>query len=329
MLGNRKVGLRDIPKPRPPNRGVLVQVIASGICRSEMPAYRGDLEKESNEGHEIAGRVVDAGNSHHWKEGDRVGVHAVWGCGVCSWCAAGEYTFCRERRIAERGHSDYVLAPDHVLCRLPDECPFDVGVLLTGCTFAHAFHGNARLQTRAGETVAVIGMNAAGLSHVLLQSWLGATVIAAGVDENCLKLARELGAAQTVSLEYGDVAGEVSHATRGGLADKAIECAGQAETLKLALKCVRPGGRVLCSGEQGTVPLSIGEELIRRDITLTGTWYYHYSEYPRIVECFRAGLPLEKLITHRFDLQDAGEAYRLCDMGHPGKVIFERRGDRS
>lgn len=322
LSGRNRVGLREVPEPRPPRGGVVVQVMASGLCRSEFGAYRDGHKGESNEGHEVAGRIVDASRSRLWNRGDRVGVHAVWGCGRCRWCRTGRYTYCHEHSIMERGHSQFVVAPDHVLCRLPEECPFETGVLLAGCTFAHAFHGNVRLGTRGGEKVLVLGLGPAGLSHALMQSWIGAEVIAVDGDEARRALAKELGASHTVNPDTTDVVEAVTDLTGGGMADSAIECAGRADALKLALTCVRPAGRVLCSGEQGSVPISIGRELIRRDITLTGTWYCHYCEYPRVVECFRTGVPVHKLITHRFPLKDADTAFRIAAADQAGKVLL-------
>ena len=79
-LGSERIAVRDVPRPCTPKRGVVVQVLASGICRSELPAYRGPRSTESNEGHEIAGRIVDTGHARHWQSGDRVGIHVAPGC---------------------------------------------------------------------------------------------------------------------------------------------------------------------------------------------------------------------------------------------------------
>lgn len=323
LLGKRNVRVRDIPKPRPPANAVLVQVMASGLCKSEFGAYRGRTKKESNDGHEVAGIIVDARGSRRWKSGDRVGVHAVWGCGGCAWCRVGKYTYCQERFIMERGHSQFVLAPDHAICRLPDDCPYDVGVLLTGCTIGHAFHSKRLLGTQPGEFTVIVGLGPTGLSQTLMQSWAGAQVIAVDVNAERLGLATELGATHVIDSSHTDTVEAVQEITRGRLSDSAIECAGRPDAVKLAINCVRPGGKVLCSGEQGAVPIAINNDLIRRDISLMGTWYYHYCEYPELVQSFRNGLALEGLITHRFALQEAAKAFQAYASGSTGKIIFE------
>lgn len=323
LLGRSKVRVHDIPKPRPPANAVLVKVMASGVCKSEFGAYRGTQEKESNEGHEVAGVIVEARGSRRWKEGDRVGVHAVWGCAHCEWCKAGKYTYCSDRLIMERGHSEFILAPDHAICRLPDDCPYDVGVLLTGCTIGHAFHSRNLLGTNAGDVVVIVGMGPTGLSQTLMQSFAGAEVIAVDRREDRLALAADVGAAHVVNSQNVDAIDAVKEITRGRLANSAIECVGEPDAIKIALGCVGPGGRVLCSGEQGIVPIAINSDLIRRDITLLGTWYYHYCEYPSLVECFANGLSPKKLISHSFSLSDAAKAFHEYEAGRTAKIIFE------
>jgi len=326
LLGKKKVKVNEIAKPRPPANAVLVEVMASGLCRSEFGAYCGHHRKESNEGHEVAGVIVEARGSRRWKKGDRVGVHAVWGCGRCAWCKSGKYTYCPDRFIMERGHSQFVLAPDHAICLLPDDCPFDTGVLLTGCTIGHAYHCRSLIGARPEDVVVVVGLGPTGLSQTLMQSWSGAEVIAVDVSSARLRMAGDLGAAHCVDSSAVDTIAAIGEITHGRLADCAIECAGTPDAIKVALACVRPGGKVLCSGEQGVVPLAINNDLIRRDITMMGTWYYHYSEYPGLVDCFHRGLSPQKLITHRFGLGQAAKAFREYEVGHTGKIIFEPNG---
>jgi len=89
MLGGERVEVMHVPDPEPPEGGVVVRVRASGLCGSEMHRYRDaqTIEAPPNGGHEPAGEVVDATRSRRWQVGDRVGIHAVWGCGRCDWCA--------------------------------------------------------------------------------------------------------------------------------------------------------------------------------------------------------------------------------------------------
>ena len=134
LLGNEKLTVKEYPEPILTYKNdLLIQVKASGICGSEMHGYRGPTPHTSNGGHEVAGEVIDAGRSTKFKVGDRVGIHAVWGCGDCRWCGVGKYTYCNNRTGRDLGtHVERFAAPDHVCLKLPEDVPFDVGVLLTG-----------------------------------------------------------------------------------------------------------------------------------------------------------------------------------------------------
>ena len=141
----RQLPLKNIPKPTHNENDLLIQVKASGICGSEMHGYRSPTPHASNGGHEVAGEVIDAGGSTKFKVGDHVGVHAVWGCGDCRWCAVGKYTFCGNRIGGGSGtHAERLAAPEHVCLKLPEDIPFDIGVLLTGDGFGVPYHVSQR-----------------------------------------------------------------------------------------------------------------------------------------------------------------------------------------
>ena len=107
------------------------------------------------------------------------------------------------------------------------------------------------------------------------------------------------------------------------LANKCIEAVGHPETLRLALKLVGKSGTVMAIGEQGNVPINLSENLIRRDITLMGSWFYHYSEYPSMLNLYRCELPIKQVITDHFPLLEAETAFSKFARGETGKVILE------
>ena len=323
MLGGERVEVMDAPDPEPPEGGVVVRVRASGLCGSEMHRYREaqTIEAPPNGGHEPAGEVVDATRSHRWQVGDRVGIHAVWGCGRCDWCAQGIYTFCDHHSVGVGAHAELFAAPDHVLVRLPDDVDFPVGALLAGDGLGVPYHTSQRLKTRGGDTVAVVGCGPIGLGNVLVQAFLGARVVGLDLVPRRLDWARELGAAAT--LDPGEEPVEALRAiTAGRMADAVIEASGRPEGFALALRLVGKGGTIACCGENRDVTLHVGRDLIRRDITLFGGWFYHYRDYPRMLELRRRGLPVERLISHRFGLEQAGEAFAQFAAGQTAKVVL-------
>jgi len=323
LLGNSRVTVREYPDPVPAENQVLIQVKDSGICGSEMHGFRGQNKQESNSGHEVAGVVIDASKSGKLKEGDRVGVHAVWGCGGCRWCMAGKYTFCDNRTTCPGTHAELVAAPEHVCLKLPDDVPFDVGVLLTGDGIGVPYHVSQRLNTRGGDFVCIIGVGPIGLGNTMMQAFLGGEVIAIDINDYRLSLAKEIGAAHTINSQEIDPVEAVKEITGGMLADKCIEAVGRVETVKLALKLAGKAGIVMAVGEQGDVPVNVSNDLIRYDNILMGSWFYHYAEYPEIVDLYRRGLPVAKLITDHFPLAEAQTAFTKFANGQAGKVMLE------
>lgn len=323
MLGSGRVAVREFPEPTQPNGEALIEIRASGICGSEMHGYRAAYEQTFNGGHEVSGIVVDAGVSRRLRVGDRVGVHAVWGCGACRWCDAGQYTYCDARTTCPGTHAERLAAPEHVCLRLPDDVSFDLGVLLTGDGIGVPYHVARRIGTRGGDIVCVFGAGPIGLGNILMQSFLGAEVIAVDVNDYRLELARQCGAAQTINPSSVDVVAAVTEMTRGELADKCIEAAARPDTLKMALRLVGKAGTVVAVGEQGDVPISPSGDLIRKDVTLMGSWFYHYAEYGDMLALYRRGLRVDKLITHRMPLLEADAAFALFAAGRAGKVILE------
>ncbi|MBI3922461.1 MAG: zinc-binding dehydrogenase [Armatimonadetes bacterium] len=323
MLGQSQVTVEDFPDPRLGEGEVLIRIQASALCGSELHGYRGDTGQEFNGGHEAMGVVAEALHTRYLKPGDRVGIHAVWGCGQCRWCASGRYTFCDQRRGTPGTHAELVSAPEHVLLKLEEDISDEVGVLLSGDGLGVPYHVSTRLNTRGGDVVCVIGAGPIGLGNVLIQSFLGAEVVVIDLNDYRLGLARDLGAKHTVNSQTDDAVEAVRQITSGSLADKCIECVGRPETLKLALRLVGKAGTVMAVGEQGDVPLSISEDLIRRDITLMGSWFFHYCEFGAMVNLYRRGLRVDKLVTHRFPLEEAPLAFSEFSAGRTGKVVLQ------
>ncbi len=321
--GGEKVTVERYPDPQPQDGQVLVRIHASALCGSEMHAYRAEGAMPSNGGHEPAGVVVDAERSRRWRIGERVGIHAVWGCGRCEWCAQGIYTFCDHKTYCPGAHAELVAAPDHACVPLPEDVSFEVGALLAGDGLGVPYHTSRRLASRGGDTVAVVGCGPIGLGSVLVQSFFGARVVALDLSPDRLALARELGAAEIINVAEGDPVEALRALTAGRLADAVVEASGRPEGFALALRLVGKGGTVACNGENRDVTLNVGEHLIRRDITLFGSWFYHFREYPEMLDLVRRGLRADRLITARYPMARAQEAFADFAAGKTAKAIIE------
>jgi len=111
----------------------------------------------------------------------------------------------------------------------------------------------------------------------------------------------------------------VKELTGGRLAEAVIEATGRPEGLALALKMVGKAGTVACCGENREVTINVGNDLIRRDITMFGSWFFHFREFPDMLDLYRRGLAVDKLVTHRYPLADIGAAYADFAAGKVGK----------
>lgn len=324
MHGNAAVTIEEVPAPEPGPGEVVVETAVSVLCGSEMPAYRGDGLPEGNTGHEAAGTIVKTGDGVALQPGQRVGVSAISGCGECGFCQKGQYTWCPERAFYGAMHAEQFLIAANACHPLPDDVSWEAGVLVTGDALGVPYHTSAKLRDKGVETVAILGVGPIGLGNVIMNSYLGRRVIAVDLSEARLSYAEAFGAQHTVNAEETeDVVAAIRGLTAGRGPDVCIEAAGEPETAKQCFAAVKTGGIVAFNGEQGPVELSPTMDFNQRDIWAVGNWYYHFSEFPAMLELYRSGLPIERLITHRYPFARADEAYRAMAARLTGKVVLE------
>src|SRR5207253_10430629 len=203
---------REIPQPG--QRQVRVRVQACGLCHSDSLTKEGHwpgIKYPRVPGHEIAG-VIDAVGAEvpRWKSGQRVGVGWLGSyCGYCESCRRGSFVTCANQLVTgitmDGGYEDYVLVPFEGLALIPDEItPVDAGPLM--CAGITTFNSLRNSGTRAGETVAVLGIGGLGHLGVQFASKMGfrTIAIARGTDKEAL--ARQLGAHDYIDIQAGDVA---------------------------------------------------------------------------------------------------------------------------
>jgi len=321
--GNEIVTVGDAPEPVAGPGEVVIATAVSALCGSELHSYRTDGVAQGNSGHEGAGRVIQLGEGvTNLTVGQRVGVSAIAGCGACAYCAKGQYTWCRQLRFYSSMHAERFVAAANACHALPDDVPWEAGVLLTGDGLGVPYHTSQKIASPEITTVAVFGVGPVGLGSVLLQSYLGRRVIAVDRSDIRLELAQRLGAQAVVHADQATPADAVRELTNGDGADVCIEAAGRPETALACFDAVRTAGTVVFNGEQGAVPLSPSDHFIRRDVTAVGAWFYHFSEYPAMLAHYRQGLRLQELITDQFPFTEAATAYAQFAAGRTGKVLL-------
>ena len=324
LQGQSTIGCIDAPEPEPGPGEVVVETRVSALCGSELKTYKGEGKEIGNSGHEAAGIIVQLGAGvTGLTEGQRVGVSAIFGCGQCAYCEKGQYTWCPNYGYFGDMHAERFVTSARACHPLPDGLSWDVGVLISGDGFGVPYHTSTKLKNEPIEHVAIFGMGPIGLGNLLMQTYLGRQVIAVDISSQRLALARELGAAHTIQPGADtDVVEAVRELTQGRGADVCIEAAGRPETAKQCFNGVRTAGTVVFNGEQPAIELSPSADFIRRDITALGSWYYHFSQFSAMLELYRAGLAIDRLITHHFPMEEAGEGFRLMAAGLTGKVLL-------
>jgi 2-desacetyl-2-hydroxyethyl bacteriochlorophyllide A dehydrogenase len=334
--GNKQVEIREFPIPTPGPNEVLIQLKASAICRSDMSLYYGNSgvvgsgEKKGDiiPGHEPAGLVVQAGSDvASIKEGDRVAVYLAIGCGECSYCKSGYMMFCPKWKCIgfdeHGGDADYIVVPEKNCMKLPDDLSY-INAAVSTDAVGTLYHAQKRLGISGRDTFVVFGLGPMGGAGILVAKALGATVIAVDMLDERLELAkRELGADYIINGKNEDVVARIREITGGKGADAAIDCSGSPIAENQALDCVRPHGRVAFVGESRETTIRPSEQLIRKQVTLIGSWYFPIQEYEEITEFIvRKKVPVEKLVTHTFTLDQAEQAFRMFDERKTEKAVF-------
>ena len=316
----------DLAPPACPDDGAVIEVRATGVCRSDWHAWQGHdpVPLPHVPGHELAGVVVEVGPLVTTRTvGERVTVPFVCGCGRCDWCAAGDAQVCPQQTqpgftgpgsFAERVA---VHAADLNVVPLPDDLDFVTAASL-GCRFATAFRAlTAHARVRPGDWLAVHGCGGVGLSAVMIAAALGARVVAVDVSTHALERAGELGAAALV--EGGaDAVRRVVELTDGG-AHASLDAVGSTATAVASVSCLRPRGRHvqvgLLLGEHAAPPLPMGL-VVARELEIYGSHGMAARDYPAMLDLVASGaLRPDLLVGSVIGLEDAGPA--LAAMSRP------------
>ena len=322
--------------PVAPEGGVVLRVLACGVCRSDWHVWVGadpDVALPHVPGHEHCGEVVAVGAGvRRWSVGDRVIAPFILACGKCGDCAAGNQTICADQVLPGFTHpgafAEQIAVPfaDVNLAALPKGMAPTLAAAL-GCrstTAWQALTGRAALQ--AGEWLAIFGGGGVGLSALLLGRALGARVVVVDVVPERLDYATSLGADAVINARDGDAAEAVRNATGGG-AHVAIEALGIAETTVNALKCLRKLGRMvqvgMPAGEHVTMPIPM-DAVYSGQLAVYGTRGMPAHKYPTLLNMIAGGhVDLSAIVAREVPLFKATEELAAFDApGAPGVAVI-------
>jgi alcohol dehydrogenase len=325
------LSVEDVPDPVASADGAVIEVRATGLCRSDWHGWMGHdaaIRLPHVPGHELAGVVVEVGPEvRRVRVGDRVTVPFCCGCGRCEPCRAGHTQVCDLDVQPGFGiwgsFAERVAVPvaDLNCVALPDDVPFASAAAL-GCRFMTAFAAvDVRGRVERGQWLAVHGAGGVGLSAVMLGAALGARVVAVDIDEGALALAGELGAEATVDARDGDPAAAIRELTGGG-AHVSIDALGSAATCASSVNSLRKRGRHvqvgLLVGDEAAPPVPMAR-VISHELDLAGVHGMAVGHYPALLTLVAAGtVDPGRLVRRRIALGDAGDA--LAAMGAGGNA---------
>lgn len=334
--GQREVELKEFPVPEPGPGQVLLRMKAAGMCGSDLhniyrtmnlddPGhYRGCIA-----GHEPCGTVQAVGPNckRDWKEGDRVIVYHICGCGTCYACRKGWIVNCTSEQRSVYGwhrdgaYADYMLTEEYTLLPLPDELSFVDGAIIS-CGFGTSFQGVRRADISGYDTVLVVGLGPVGLAAAIISKARGASVIGVDISPERVATAEKHGCDLGL-LADGTELERIREYTGGHGVEVSLECSASQPGRMLSLEATRLWGRVVFLGEHGNLSLNPSFTIIQRQLTVHGSWMSGIAEMEDTIEhMVRWKIRPEEIVTHTFPLAQVKEAFELADAGEAGKVVF-------
>ncbi len=340
LPGDSTVQQVEVEVPEPGHRQVLLRMKASSICGSDIRAiYREHLGTGPEAyqgviaGHEPCGQVVAVGQGcRRLSVGDRVVVYHIAGCGVCEECRHGYLIGCTSPSRAahgwqrDGGHAEFMLAEEATCIPLPSELSYVDGALVS-CGFGTAYEGLLRLRLSGQDRLLITGLGPVGLAAAMLGRALGAgPIIATDIAPERRAMAQERALVDHALPADDTAATAIAELTSGRGCEASIDCSGNGAARVFALENTRTWGRCAFVGEGGQITFAVSELLIHKQITLHGSWVTSLRHMEDLLErLVRWNLHPERIVTHRYPLRQADEAYRVADRGTAGKVciVFE------
>ena len=327
------VEVREVPVPKIKEDEALIKVWAAAICGSDLgiynytPAYS-RMRLPVVLGHEFAGEVVETGSAvHGFRSGDRVLAESVKACGTCGFCRAGMSNLCDGSTLfgihTDGGFAEYVAVPASLLHGVPDAMGYEEAALVE--PLSNALHFVRDITPfRFGDLVVVQGCGPIGLFSAQLFKLGGARVLVTGltVDKARFRIAGRLGF-ETLNVEEDDLRDRVMELSDGGGADIAFVAVGATQAVKQATEIVRKRGHITVVGIFGKeVPVDL-TWLVRRELSIVGAYDAKPDNFTQSIDLITSGqVNVRDVLTHRFSLDQAEEAFRVALDRSGGKVEF-------
>lgn len=312
--------IEDIPVPTPQPNEVLIQVIAVGVCGSDVHYYEHGrigpyvVEKPIILGHECAGIVVSVGEQvSRFNVGDRVAIEPGVTCGHCEYCKEGRYNLCPDVQFLATPPVDgafvqYIVMRQDFVFPIPDHLSFEEAAMNE--PFSVGIHAARRCHLQPGSTIAIMGMGPVGLMAIAAAKCFGATrIIVTDLEPIRLEAARKMGATEVINVKEEDPVAKIKELTQGKGVDVAWETAGNPKALQSALSSIKRGGKLVIVGlpPQDQIPVNI-PAIADNEIDIYGVFRYA-NTYPMGIEFLSSGkVDANVIITDKYPLSRTKEA---------------------
>jgi threonine dehydrogenase-like Zn-dependent dehydrogenase len=212
--------------------------------------------------------------------------------------------------------------PVSTLVPLPEKLSFTTGAAIS-CGTGTAYGALRRLQLQGGETIAIFGQGPVGLSATQLATAMGAKVIALDISSERLEMAKTLGATEIINASANDPVSTIRELTHGEGAHKTLEASSAPFARQAAVQAVRSWGVACFVGESGNVTLDVSPDLLRRQVTLVGSWTFSTQGQSDCAEFVADNnIDVEALFTDTWSLDQAQQAYEKFDTQTTGKGVI-------
>ena len=330
---NSDVRIEEMPRPEIADGEILVKVMASGICGSDVMEWYRVKKAPLVLGHEIAGEITDIGKGvERFKKGMRVFVSHHVPCGSCQHCKASHETACKTLHTTNYtpgGFSEYIRVPrinvEKGTFLLPDNISFEEATFIE--PLACVIRGQRLVGLKKGQTVLILGGGISGLLHLLLARAGGAgRIIMTDISGYRKKIAAKLGADYVLDGNE-DVPQKLLGINNNMRADLVILCTSAVPAFNQALRSVESGGTVLFfapTNPETDIPVPVNE-FWRREIKLMTSYANSPKDALEAINMIRDGrVKVKDLITHSLGLNEAGLGFRLTSEGGESvKVILK------
>lgn len=318
-FGLKDVRIVTVPDPIAGEGQVVLAIKGSGICGSDKWLWRSVDPVTRIAGHEVAGEVVALGPGvKHLQVGDRVAVNNVGGCGVCAACRSGMFTLCPQwdgSLDVNGGFAERVAVWERNCMKLADEIDYETACLIFD-NLGTPYTALELAGVGRGDEVLVTGCGPIGMAGVLLAKQRGAYVIAADPLSYRRDFALRMGADAALPSD-ANLPGAVYELTSGVGVRVALECSGKSPAYPLALASLRFEGKLMTVGEGGQLDMRPSDLMIRRRLTIQGSWYSGMPDGRALMEMIRLKqLDPRVLVTHRGSLDEFPQVFaKACEFG--------------